>query len=58
MPTSRLPPWPVLFLLRWAGCVPSTGQVERGLERELQKLIRPAAQRARGLRVALDQTGR
>lgn len=39
MPALR--PLPLLALLLWTGCVP-TGQVERGLERELPKLLGPA----------------
>ncbi len=41
MPLARLLPLLFLFTL-WTGCIPSTGQVEHGLERELQKLIGPA----------------
>lgn len=33
---------PVLLLALGTGCVPSTGQIERGLERELPKLLGPA----------------
>lgn len=32
----------LLPFLLWTGCVPSTGQIERGLERELPKLLGPA----------------
>ncbi len=31
-----------LLLTVWAGCAPSTGQVERGIERELPRLVGPA----------------
>lgn len=41
MPVSRFSSF-VLVLLLCAGCVPSTGQVERGLERELAQLLGPA----------------
>ncbi len=39
---TRTSPLLLFFLTLSTGCVPSTGMVERGLERELQTLIGPA----------------
>jgi hypothetical protein len=38
----RSPLWLLLSSLLFTGCVPSTGQIERGLEAELPKLLGPA----------------